>query len=180
MLTAKQWSRIEGFFPKPKRRRDGRGRPPVSNRRCCEGILWVLRNGAPWREMPKRYPSGSTCWRRLRSRVIGQPHPGAQGWLRVSHRELDPERSTPAEPFLTHRREQRLRPKEIVPVEIAIWPYSMLWHAGQQLRLVVAGNYLREPGWFERFGYEVRNRGDHIIHTGGKYDSHILVPRIPA
>jgi transposase len=67
MLTDKQWSRIEQFFPKPKRRRDGRGRPWASNRGCCEGILWVARNGAPWRELPKPYPSGPTCWRRLRT-----------------------------------------------------------------------------------------------------------------
>jgi hypothetical protein len=38
---------------------------------------------------------------------------------------------------------------------------------------------LRDPKWFEPFGYELRNRGEHIIHTGGKYDSHLVVPRIP-
>jgi len=66
MLTDRQWTRIETFFPSPKRRRDGRGRPWVSNRACCEGILWVLRTGARWRDLPKKYPSPSTCWRRLR------------------------------------------------------------------------------------------------------------------
>jgi hypothetical protein len=29
------------------------------------------------------------------------------------------------------------------------------------------------------FRYDVRNKGNHIIHTGGKYDSHLLVPKIP-
>jgi hypothetical protein len=31
-----------------------------------EGILWILRTGAPWEDVPKQYASGSTCWRRLR------------------------------------------------------------------------------------------------------------------
>ena len=57
---------IEHFFPEPKRRRDGRGRPWASNRDCVEGILWVLRSGVRWRDLPPEYPSGATCWRRLR------------------------------------------------------------------------------------------------------------------
>ncbi|MGD0024409.1 MAG: CocE/NonD family hydrolase [Xanthobacteraceae bacterium] len=111
--------------------------------------------------------------------VLDEPHPGAPGLLRVSHRELDEKMSTPHQPVHTHRREQRLKPKEIVPVDIEIWPTSKLWHAGQQLRVVVSGHYVREPGWFEPFAWETRNKGNHIIYTGGKYDSHLLVPEIP-
>jgi predicted acyl esterase len=115
----------------------------------------------------------------LPSLVFGWPHPGAQGWMRVSHRELDPARSTPSEPFQTHRRLQKLRPKEIVPVEIGVWPTSMLWHPGQQLRVLIASRWMREPGWFEPFRYENFTQGSCIIHTGGKYDSHLLIPNIP-
>jgi uncharacterized protein len=117
----------------------------------------------------------------LPSLVLGHPHPGAQGWLRVSHRELAPARSTPSEPYMTHRRLQLLRPKEIVPVEIGIWPTSMLWHAGQQLRVIVTGHYMetRGPDWWESFHYETLGRGTCVIHTGGKYDAHLLVPKIP-
>jgi len=111
--------------------------------------------------------------------VMGQPHPGAPGILRVSHRELDEERSTPYQPVHTHRREERLKPREIVPVEIEIWPTSMFWHKGQHLRVRVSGHYIRDPGWFEPFAWETRNQGKHMIHTGGKYDSHLLVPVIP-
>ena len=103
---------------------------------------------------------------------------GANGRLRVSHRQLDPERSTPFEPHLTHRAEELLRPGQIVPVDIPIWPLSMLWHAGQQLRIVIAG-YNLSPAALP--GVEppmVLNKGEHIIHTGGKYDSHLLVPVI--
>jgi predicted acyl esterase len=115
----------------------------------------------------------------LPTMVLGKPHPGASGLLRASHRELDESKSTPSEPCHPHTREQLLKPKEIVPVEIGIWPTSRIWHAGEQLRVVVSGHYVREPGWFEPFGWEVRNKGQHIIHAGGKYDSHLLVPRIP-
>jgi len=111
--------------------------------------------------------------------IMGEPHPGFPGKLRVSHRELDEEQSTPYQPFHTHRSEQLLKPKEIVPVEIEIWPLSMIWYAGQQLRVVVSGHYIREPGWFESFAWDLRNQGDHIIHTGGRCDSHLLVPVIP-
>src|SRR5664279_616474 len=66
MLTDQQWKQIEDLFPAPPRRKDGRGRPWASNRSCFEGILWVLRVGARWRDLPSEYPNGSTCWRRLR------------------------------------------------------------------------------------------------------------------
>jgi predicted acyl esterase len=111
--------------------------------------------------------------------VMGQPHPGAWGMLRASHRELDEQRSTPSQPVHPHRREERLSVGEIVPVEIGIWPSSKFWHAGEQLRLVVSGHYVRDPGWFEPFKWDLRNRGAHIIHAGGEFDSHLLVPKIP-
>ena len=104
----------------------------------------------------------------------GQPHGGISGMLRVSHRELDEERSTPSEPYLKHRRQQLLKPNEIVPVEIPLWPLGMLWHAGQQLRVVVS-DHAQATG----NGWDLINRGEHMIHTGGKYDSHLLVPVIP-
>ena len=64
-LTDEQWSRIEPLLPKIKRSKAG-GRKPVEHRACFEGILWVLRSGARWKDLPKQYPSPSTCWRRLR------------------------------------------------------------------------------------------------------------------
>lgn len=50
---------------KPKRSPKG-GRPPAPNREVLEGILWMLRTGARWCDLPSRYPSASTCWRRLK------------------------------------------------------------------------------------------------------------------
>ena len=62
-LSDRQWELIQDLFPEPKQRRDGRGQPWASNRQCVEGILWVLRTGARWRDLPAEYPSGVTCWR---------------------------------------------------------------------------------------------------------------------
>ena len=64
-LTDAQWKKIEPLLPKPKVSRRG-GRPWSDNRRVFEGILWILRTGAPWADLPKTYPSPSTCWRRLK------------------------------------------------------------------------------------------------------------------
>jgi transposase len=44
----------------------GGGRPPADDRQVLEGILWILRSGARWCDLPEEFPSPSTCWRRLR------------------------------------------------------------------------------------------------------------------
>ena len=64
-LTDAQWEKISKFLPKHKRRSRKGGRPPVDNRKVFEGLLWVLRSGARWKDLPEPYPSASTCWRRL-------------------------------------------------------------------------------------------------------------------
>jgi predicted acyl esterase len=107
--------------------------------------------------------------------------PVALGWLRVSHRELDEERSTPYQPVHPHRKEMKLTPGEIVPVDIEIWPSSTLFYGGEKLRVVVQGSDIHAYS-VERHTNQHRetvNRGEHIIHTGGPYDSHLLVPVIP-
>ena len=65
-LTDAQWAKIEPHLPRTRRSRTG-GRPRVTDRAAVEGILWVLKTGARWRDLPEGYPSGSTCWRRLRA-----------------------------------------------------------------------------------------------------------------
>ena len=61
--TNEQWKRIEPLIPKPKWRPGCRGRPPRDLRDVLDGILWVLRTGAPWKDLPERYPSYQTCHR---------------------------------------------------------------------------------------------------------------------
>ena len=107
----------------------------------------------------------------------------AHGWLRVSHRELDTAKSKPYQPVHLHEREQKLAQGEIVPVDIEIWPSSTLFHKGDQLRLVVMGNDPFPPSAAP--GVEItrhpvtRNAGTHVVHTGGDYDSHLVIPVIP-
>ena len=64
VLTDEQWERLEPHFPKHLPSPKG-GRPWASDRECLEGILWLLRTGSRWRDIPVDLPSGSTCWRRL-------------------------------------------------------------------------------------------------------------------
>jgi len=64
-LTNEQWDRIEALIPPPRRKPGGPGRPPRDPREVLNGILWVLRTGAPWKDMPDRYPSYQTCHRRF-------------------------------------------------------------------------------------------------------------------
>lgn len=146
--------------------------------------LWVEADGADDMDLFVYVSKLDKEGKHLPAFVLGFPNPGVRGILRVSHRELDEARSTPSEPYLLHGREQLLKTGEIVPVEIGIWPIGMLWHAGQQLRVVVQGyaSWWMEDKLFPGgpvFQYNIRNKGDHIIHTGGKYDSHLLVPKIP-
>ena len=64
-LTDEQWSIIEPSLPKPRRRAGGRGRPRRDERDVLNGILWILRTGAPWHDLPPRYPPHQTCHRRV-------------------------------------------------------------------------------------------------------------------
>jgi transposase len=64
-LSDEQWEKISPLLPEAQASPWG-GPQPIPNRPCFEGILWILRTGARWKDVPKRYPSPSTCWRRLR------------------------------------------------------------------------------------------------------------------
>jgi predicted acyl esterase len=109
------------------------------------------------------------------SYILGKPHPGAPGRLRVSLREIDEQKTTEYRPYQTLNNPQKLSPGEIVPVDIDIWPSSRVWHAGERIRLEVMGYYERFD-WFEPFDFNTVNKGDHVIHTGGMYDSYLQIP----
>jgi len=64
VLTEKQWAKIAPLLPSPPPRPRG-GRPRCPHRAVLEGLLWMLRTGARWQDLPAEYPSPSTCWRRL-------------------------------------------------------------------------------------------------------------------
>lgn len=62
------WEVIEPLLPRHKARAGKRGRPPVDDRACLTGIIFVLQSGIPWWMLPQEMGCGSgvTCWRRLR------------------------------------------------------------------------------------------------------------------
>lgn len=98
----------------------------------------------------------------------------ALGWLRVSQRHQDPERSKPWRPYLSHDRTEKVQPGEVVPVEVEILPSSTLFEAGESLRLVVSGRDVLE---FARFGHDdTVNHGRHKLHVGGAHPSYLLIP----
>src|SRR5260221_1268064 len=69
LLPDALWERIKPLLPKPKKRRFRYpGRKPVDDRKALTGILFVLKTGIPWEDLPQELGCGSgmTCWRRLR------------------------------------------------------------------------------------------------------------------
>lgn len=64
-LTEEQWAKLRPLLPELKPGPYG-GRPWADNRKTLEGILWLLRSGARWKDIPSQFASPATCWRRLR------------------------------------------------------------------------------------------------------------------
>jgi predicted acyl esterase len=108
----------------------------------------------------------------------GAPVPVARGWLRASHRELDPELSTPWRPYHAHKRRLYLKPGEIVKVDVEIWPTSMVFRRGHRLRLdVQPRDGVGSQGYMHY--HADYNSGRNTIHAGGQYESYLLLPVIP-
>ena len=103
--------------------------------------------------------------------------PISNGWLRVSHRALDPELSRPFQPVLSHQQIQLIEPGQIVPVEIEILPSSTSFEAGESLRVVIGGADIYAHAMLHH--RERCNEGTHTLHLGGPYDSGLLVPFVP-
>lgn len=64
VVSDKLWERVKPHLPMRAKQPKG-GRPWVDDRECLEGVLWILRSGARWRDIPPDLPSPVTCWRRL-------------------------------------------------------------------------------------------------------------------
>ncbi len=64
-LTNEQWAVIDPLIVRPPRRADGKGRPRRDDRPMLNGILWILRMGAPWPDLPDRHPPFQTRHRRF-------------------------------------------------------------------------------------------------------------------
>ena len=106
------------------------------------------------------------------------PVPVAKGWLRVSHRELDPALSLPYRPYHRHARRLYLTPGEIVRVEVEIWPTSMVFKKGARIRLDVQPRDGVGSAHYMHYHADY-NTGTNTIHAGGAMASYLLLPVIP-
>ena len=119
--------------------------------------------------------------------------PISQGWLRVSHRKTDPERSRPYKPYHPHDEHQLLKPGEVYEVDVEIWPTSIVVPAGYHLALTISGKDFERPdsqGLMKGSGIFLHNDpadrpadifgGVQIIYTGADRPSHLLIPLISA
>src|SRR5229473_87964 len=128
------------------------------------------------------------------------PHtPIGQGWLRASHRELDPALSTPYRPYHTHDERQKLAPGEPVALDIEIWPTSIVVSPGYRMALTVRGKDYEHPGPGARLSNmknEFRGCGPFLhndphdrpraifggrttLHIGPERPAYVLLPIIP-
>lgn len=116
--------------------------------------------------------------------------PVSQGWLRVSHRQLDKAALTDYQPVHRHMRQQPLTPGQIYEVDVSLWPASLHVPAAYRLTITVQGtDFVRsrrpdEPPAFEKpFVHDhLQDRpkavfaGTHTIHTGPAAPSYLLLP----
>lgn len=100
--------------------------------------------------------------------------PVTNGWLRVSHRALDPVRSRPFQPVLKHDKVELVAPGQIVPVDIELLPSSTSFGAGESLRLIIRGSDIYSHAMLHH--RERCNEGAHTLHLGGDYAARLLVP----
>jgi predicted acyl esterase len=128
------------------------------------------------------------------------PHaPIAQGWLRASHRRLDPALSTEWRPYHTHDRDEPLTPGQVYELDIEIWPTSLVVPAGYRIALTLLGRDFERPGpslQMKPFASPMRGSGPFLhndpadrppaifggrttIHAGGAQGSYLLLPVIP-
>ena len=105
--------------------------------------------------------------------------PVTRGWLRASHRALDPARSTFDRPFFTHTDPQPLTPGKIEKFTIEIWPTSWVFQKGHRIRLDMANgdNPISDSPFTHYYGFKM---GTDFIFHDQEHQSHILLPVKPA
>ena len=118
--------------------------------------------------------------------------PITQGWLRLSHREIDPSKSKDYRPVHAHARVACVEAETAYQIDVELWPTSIVVHEGYRLALLVEGqDFSRSPTREPRTGSgpflhndpadrdSARFAGVNRIRTGGGYDSSLLLPVIP-
>lgn len=97
-----------------------------------------------------------------------------RGWLRVSLRKLDQELASDIQPVLSLDEYQPVKAREIVPVEIEILPFAVLFEKGSTLELIVKGSDISKTANNQHM--KLVNMGNHSIYSGKKYDSYLVLP----
>jgi predicted acyl esterase len=108
----------------------------------------------------------------------GGPVPVAIGWLKASHRELDPERTREDRPWHTHANPQPLPIGRPTFVSVEIWPTSMTLGVGHVLRLEIRGNDDHMIPLSHNYPGSCPN-GRITVLSGPTHDSHLVIPVIP-
>jgi hypothetical protein len=106
--------------------------------------------------------------------------PVAKGWLRVSHRRLDPEKSLPYRPYHAHTDRQWLTPDEVVECHVEIWPMCMVFKKGHRIRLDVQPRDGVGASAYRHYHADYNIGALNTIHAGGNRVSYLLLPVIPA
>lgn len=96
-----------------------------------------------------------------------------EGWLKASHRALDPERSTEVAPYHSHVSPEPLEPGRIYEFRVEIWPTSWVFREGHRLRLDLAA---LDQGGRCYLGHLM---AEDTIHHDRAHPSHLLLPVIP-
>ncbi|KAJ0107766.1 X-Pro dipeptidyl-peptidase C-terminal non-catalytic domain-containing protein [Diaporthe amygdali] len=99
---------------------------------------------------------------------------GPVGILRASHRAIDESKSMhPHWPYHPHDREEKITPGQVVRLDIGIWATGIEFEAGESVRVVVSGRSFAVNNFGLDHGL---NRGRHVLHSGGEYASHVILP----
>lgn len=116
-----------------------------------------------------------------------EPTPLARGWLRASHRKLDPARTLPFRVFHAHDEVQPLTPGVFTPVEVEVWPTSIVLRRGFHLLLRLSGRDFEVPGIAGRLLHDDaharpagRFGGRNTIGTGPGHGSMLVLPVVGA
>jgi uncharacterized protein len=102
-----------------------------------------------------------------------------KGWLRASHRKLDPEKSLPYRPYHAHDERWWLEAGQVVECQVEIWPTSMVFRKGHKLRLDISPADGVGAQHFTHFHADYNPGQETTIHSGGERLSYLLLPVIP-
>jgi predicted acyl esterase len=129
------------------------------------------------------------------------PHtPIGQGWLRASHRKMDPELSLPYRPYYTHDEIQQLTQQQVIALDVEIWPTCIVVPVGYRIAMTIRGkdyewdgpattlsnmkNPMKGCGPFVHDDPDDRPLsifgGKNTLHFGGGRDNYVTLPIIPA